>query len=153
MRTTSSERMKALVLEFGEETVVAPDFRPGVVRHIVLFRYKDGITNEQKQEVVDRFLALAKECVRSGQPYIISIETGSQNSGEGLDQELEQAFVVTFKSEGERNYFVGRKIVKKNGNFDPAHDAFKHFVTPLLHEPVDPSGVLVFDFQLYRKVP
>jgi hypothetical protein len=35
-----------------------------------------------------------------GQPYITSIETGLQNSGEGADQGFEQIFLVTFKSEG-----------------------------------------------------
>jgi hypothetical protein len=35
-----------------------------------------------------------------GFPYITSIETGLQSSGEGADQGFEQIFLVTFKSEG-----------------------------------------------------
>lgn len=81
-------------------------------------------------------------------PYILSIETGSQNSGEGVDQNFEQAFIVTFKSEGDRNYYVGRGIVNKPGNFDIAHDEFKSFVGQFLRNPIDPSGVLVFDFKV-----
>jgi hypothetical protein len=143
--TTASEQMKRLVQQHGEEVVVAPNFRPATVRHLVLFRYKDSVTYPQRAEIKERFLALARDCRRNGDPYVVSIETGGQNSGEGADLELQQAFVVTFKSEGDRNYYVGKVIVQKDGNYDPSHDAFKKFVGPFLREN---GGVVVFDYDV-----
>ena len=149
--TSGSDKLKATIQQLGEEAVTAPGYNKGLVRHIVLFRYKDNVTGDQKIEIKKRFLALASECNRNGKRYVLSIETGAQNSGEGVDQELEQGFIVTFKSEGDRNYYVGRDLIQREGNFDPAHDAFKKFVGPFLHEPISPTGVLVFDFDTNSK--
>jgi hypothetical protein len=125
-------------------TITAPGYRPAVVRHLVLFRYAPSVTDEQKREVRDRFLALKGAARRDGRPYIVSIETGVQNSGEGASQGLEQGFVVTFKSEGDRNFYVGTPVVTDSRYYDPAHAAFKEFVGPLL----DTNGALVFDFDV-----
>jgi hypothetical protein len=149
--TSAAKAIAAEVLAVGENAFVAPNYKPGLIKHIVLFRYNDSVTTEQKRHIRDRFKLLAQSCLRNGKPYIISIETGEQNSGEGVDQELEQGFIITFKSEGDRNYYVGKGIVQKNGNFDPAHDDFKNFVGTYLHIPIDPSGVLVFDFKEENK--
>jgi pimeloyl-ACP methyl ester carboxylesterase len=129
--------------------VTHPDYRPGTVRHVVLFRYKDDVSEAQRDEVKTRFLNLARESQRDGRSYIVSIETGAQNSGEGADQGLQQGFIVTFRSEGDRNYYVGRPLVTDPAFLDPAHEAFKQFVGPLLA----PNGVLVFDFTVDRAVP
>jgi hypothetical protein len=149
--TPAAQTLAAEVSQVGEDNFVAPDYKPGLIKHIVLFRYQDNVTADQKKQIRDRFLSLAQECQRDGKPYVISIETGVQNSGEGTDQQLEQGFIVTFKSEGDRNYYVGRGIVQKAGNYDPAHDAFKAFVGPYLHTPIDPTGVVVFDFKVDGK--
>jgi hypothetical protein len=108
----------------------------------VLFRYAETVTAEQRLEAKRRFLTLQSECVRDGHPYIVSIETGAQSSGEGADQGLEQGFIVTFASEGDRNFYVGRPIVRDAAYFDGAHQTYKDFVGPLLA----PGGVVVFDF-------
>jgi hypothetical protein len=149
--TVASKGLAAEVAAVGEDTFVASDYKPGLIKHIVLFRYNDGVSADQKKQIRNRFLSLAQECQRGGKPYVISIETGGQNSGEGVDQELEQGFIVTFKSEGDRNYYVGRGIVQKSGNYDPAHDAFKAYVGQYLHTPIDPTGVVVFDFRVDGK--
>ncbi|MGZ3743358.1 MAG: Dabb family protein [Pseudobdellovibrionaceae bacterium] len=146
--TTASDSIQKTVSAIGEAEFVSPQYHPGLIRHLVLFRYNDSVTAAQKKEIARRFLALKNESTRNGMPYIVSIETGNQNSGEGVDQELEQGFIVTFKSEGDRNYYVGRDIVKQDGNFDLAHDAFKRFVGQFLHTPINPTGVLVFDFKV-----
>ena len=145
---TQAERLKQTVAEIGPEAFTAPDYKRGLVRHIVLFRYDPRVTAEQKTEVKRRFLSLKSETKREGRPYIVSIETGAQSSGEGVDQSLEQAFIVTFRSEGDRNHYVGSPIVTDARYYDAAHQAFKDFVGPLLHKPVNPSGVLVFDFRV-----
>ena len=145
--TTSSDKLKLEISRLGEDAVTDTDYKKGIIKHIVLFRYKENVTPAQKEVIKKRFLNLAYLSQREGRRYILSIKTGSQNSGEGVDQEFEQGFIVTFKSEGDRNYYVGKDLVQKDGNFDPAHDNFKKFVGPFLHEPIANTGVLVFDFR------
>ncbi|RFT83794.1 Dabb family protein [Serratia marcescens] len=130
----------------GSEVFTAGDYKPGLLKHIVLFKYKKTITQAQRDAVTSRFLSL-KRSMRPGAdaPYILSIVEGVQNSGEGVDGGFEQGFIVTFKSEGDRNYYVGKPLVDTEGDYDEAHDAFKQFVAPLLS---DDNGVLVFDFSL-----
>ncbi|WP_454691920.1 Dabb family protein [Achromobacter aloeverae] len=119
-------------------------YQPGLLLHIVLFKYKPEVPARQKREAQRRFLAL-RESPRgdSGSPYILSITSGRQNSLEGASQGYEQGFVVTFKSGGDRNYYVGKPIVRDPGCFDPRHEEFKAFVGPLLAEQ---GGALVFDY-------
>lgn len=132
----------------GVKRFTAPDYKPGRIEHIVLFHYKDAVTDEQKNEVKKRFLALKQIARRSGKPYIQSIITGKQNSGEGADRGFEQAFVVQFKSAGDRNYYVGTPVVDDAQYYDPMHASFKEFVGPLLVE--GQAGVLVFDFAIEK---
>lgn len=138
----AADRLKAELAQVGAERFTAHDYKPGLVRHIVLFRYAPNVTAEQKAEAKDRFLALEREAVRDGRSYIVSIETGGELSGEGADQGLEQGFIVTFRSQGDRNYYVGQPIVTDPAYFDAAHQSFKDFVGRLL----DQNGVIVFDF-------
>lgn len=130
----------------GSDVFTAGDYKPGLLKHIVLFKYKKTVTQAQRDAVTSRFLSL-KRSIRPGAdaPYILSIVEGVQNSGEGVDGGFEQGFIVTFKSEGDRNYYVGKPLVDTEGDYDEAHDAFKQFVAPLLS---DDNGVLVFDFSL-----
>ena len=132
------------VAEPSTAEIVSPHYKTGLIRHIVLFRYKDSVTAPQKREVIKRFLALKYLARRDGEPYIVSIDTGKQNSGEGASQGLEQGFIVTFKSQGDRNYYVGTPVVTNPAYFDPAHQKFKNFVGPLL----DKNGALVFDYKI-----
>lgn len=148
-----ADQLKQTLTEIGPEKFTASDYKPGLIKHIVLFRYQDSVTQEQKNEVKKRFLALANQAKRDGERYIVSIVAGDENSGEGVDQGLEQGFIVTFKSQGDRNYYVGAPLIDTSTDdakklnkdfFDPAHQAFKDFVGPLLHQ--NPLGVVVFDF-------
>lgn len=126
--------------------LTASNYKPGKLQHIVLFRYDEQVTLVKRNEVVQAFLALQQACLRDGKPYIVSIETGSQNSHEGVAHGFEDAFIVTLKSEGDRNYYVGQPFVNDPGYYDAAHQKFKEFVGPLLHKPIATTGVLVFDF-------
>lgn len=130
----------------GNTAFTATDYKPGLLKHIVLFKYKGNVMHTQRDAVTSRFLSLRRS-MRPGAeaPYILSIVEGVQNSGEGVDGGFEQGFIVTFKSEGDRNYYVGKPLVDTEGDYDEAHDAFKQFVAPLLS---DDNGVLVFDFSL-----
>lgn len=133
--------LTALLAEVGVEEFTARDFRPGVVRHVVLFRYRDHVTPAQKEEVLQRFRALATSPRPDGRPYVVSIEAGTQTSGEGAGGGFEHGIVVTFASEGDRNFYVGTPVVDDPAHLDPEHARFKEFVGPLLAD----GGVLVFD--------
>ncbi|MBE7247143.1 MAG: Dabb family protein, partial [Actinomycetospora chiangmaiensis] len=101
--------------------------------------FRPEVTEFQRDNVKARFLDLQNKCLRDGKPYIREIVGGEPNGGEGAERGFEQGYVVRFASQGDRNYYVGTPTIA-----DPAHDAFKAFVGPLL-EP-GPGGVLVFDF-------
>jgi hypothetical protein len=139
---SAAERLKQVLTQVGIERFTDSDYKPGVIRHIVLFRYGNQVSADQKLEVRRRFLMLKTLAKRNGENYIVSIEAGTEISGESADQNLEEGFIVTFKSEGDRNYYVGQPIVSDPRFYDPAHQAFKDFVGPLL----DQNGALVFDF-------
>jgi hypothetical protein len=141
---TAAQQLQQDLQTVGVQEFTSPDYKPGLIRHIVLFRYAPGVTDDQKEEVKTRFLALQQLCIRDGKQYIVSIDTGSDDSGEGADQGLEQGFIVTFTSQGDRNYYVGQPVVMDPNYYESAHQAFKDFVGPLL----DKNGALVFDFAL-----
>jgi Stress responsive A/B Barrel Domain len=126
--------------------ITAPDYRPGLLRHIVLFQYAEATTPEQRQELEERFHALSKS-KRQGKRYIASIESGVQNSPEGLHRDLERGFIVTFESEGDRNYYLGEPFITNPACYDPAHHEFKRFAGQYLSL----KGVLVFDFTVRKK--
>lgn len=119
--------------------------------HWVLFKFKPGITESQKQEVVNRFLAL-KNSKKNGNPYITLLEYGSQNSKESVKGNYDVGFRVSFASEADRDYYVGKPFLTVPGTFDPMHDDFKNFVGAYLD--LDSTnvnkGVLVFDYQVIR---
>ena len=136
----------ALLAEVGPARFTAPDFHPGNVRHMVMFRFRQSATPEQRHQVTEHFLALAKESRRPDHsPVVVSIETGVQNSGESSDLGLERAYLVTFRSEGDRNFYVGQPVVADSHYFDAAHEAFKTFAKPYL------AKVVVFDFTMDAK--
>jgi hypothetical protein len=135
-----SEQMSAV----GVHEFTARHYRPGTVRHIVLFRLRAEVTPADRQRVVSEFTGLKGSLRRDGEPYIVDIVAGSQTSGEGVGHGFELGFVVTFASEGDRNFYVGEPVVSDPDCFDHEHAAFKRFVGPLLAEGAD--GVLVFDF-------
>jgi hypothetical protein len=129
----------------GVATFTSPDYKPGIIRHIVLFKYRDTVSVEQQGEIRSRFMNLGKESKWRGKSYIKSIETGDQISGEGADRGIQQAFIVTFSSEGARNYYVGSPVVKDSNYYDPAHESFKKFVAPFLSEAI------VIDYRVIKK--
>lgn len=135
-------RLRAAVKSIGAKNFTASDYKSGRLKHIVLFRFKSDVTAAQINEVAAEFANLQQRCLRDGKTYIQSIEYGEQNSGENADQAFMLGFIVTFKSEGDRNYYVGEPLVDDAAYYDQAHHNFKKFVAPLL----DHQGVLVFDF-------
>ncbi len=137
------------VQKIGPAAFTASDYKPGVVRHIVLLRFRDHLDPAKRQSVIDQFLGLQQAAVRDGKHYIVSIETGPQISGEGASHGLEQAFILTFASQGDRNYFIGTPVVNDPRYYEAAHEQFKKRLKPVLAE----NGLVSFDFPVVAKTP
>jgi hypothetical protein len=98
-----------------------------MVRHIVLFRFKEGITQEKIDEC---FSALQDMMGRI--PGILEFEHGPNNSPEGLNEGFTHGFIMTFDSPKSRDAYLPH----------PIHEEFKELVVPCLER------VVVFDFNL-----
>ncbi|MBI1319778.1 MAG: Dabb family protein [Candidatus Hydrogenedens sp.] len=88
-----------------------------VLRHVVLFRYKDDVTADQKAEVLTRFAALKDQI-----DVILTYQGGPNIEAEGLGDGFEHVFCVTFKDEAARAEYLPH----------PAHKKFVEFAGPLL---------------------
>lgn len=96
-----------------------------VLRHVVLFKFKEGTAPEKVQEIVDAFSALPSKI-----PEIASYEWGINNSPEGLNKGLTHGFLLTFNSDADRATYLPH----------PDHKAFGALLTPHLDD------VTVFDY-------
>ncbi len=137
-------KLRAELEQVGAAVFTAPDYLVGTIHHVVLFRYREGVSEATQAEIKGHFLALQYTATRAGQPYIAAIVSGAQNSGECAEHGFEQGFIVIFNSAGDRNYYVGEPVICQPEYFDKEHAAFKEFVGPYLVE--GSAGVLVFDF-------
>ena len=99
----------------------------GKIVHVVAFKFKKAVTDAKKKEVEDAFAALKEKI-----PQIISLQHGTNISKEGFDHGFQQAYVVTFASEKDRDTYL-------------EHDAHKKF-GKLLEGIIADKGVFVFDF-------
>lgn len=96
-----------------------------VLRHVVLFKFKPGVTADQIQEVVDGFAALPKKI-----DAVVGFECGRDVSVENKNQGFTHGFVVTFRDERGREVYLPH----------PAHQEFVKLVIPRVED------VLVFDY-------
>jgi hypothetical protein len=99
---------------------------PGkVLRHVVLFKFKDGTAATDIKKVEDAFRALPSKIKE-----IKSLEWGINNSPENLNQGFTHCFFVSFNSEADRAVYLPH----------PAHKAFGDVLRPYLDK------VLVLDY-------
>ncbi|MCP8900576.1 Dabb family protein [Gilvimarinus xylanilyticus] len=93
------------------------------MRHIVVFKYKEGATQEQIQTITDAFSQLPEKI-----PGIVDFEHGENNSPEGLNKGFNHVYVVTFDSEKSRDEYLPHPEHKKFGellgDMDILEDAF-----------------------------
>ena len=92
-----------------------------MLRHVVLFKFKEGATPAQVQEVENSFKALPSKIKE-----IKGFEWGTNNSPENLNQGLTHCFFLSFKSEEDRNAYLPH----------PAHKAFGAILKPYLDKVV-----------------
>ena len=97
----------------------------GQLRHVVLFKFKDGTSPEDIAKVEKAFAALPGKI-----PQIAGFEWGTDCSVENLSQGFTHCFVLTFKSEKDRDEYLPH----------PEHKAFGKVLGPHLDK------VLVVDY-------
>jgi hypothetical protein len=97
----------------------------GKVRHVVLFKFKDGTTAQQQKLVEDGFRELPKKIHE-----VVDFEWGTNISPENLAQGFTHCFLVTFNDAKGRDAYLPH----------PAHQAFVQVLKPYLDK------VLVIDF-------
>ena len=116
------------------------------IRHVVAFQYKAAVDEATKAQIAQEFIRLKDRALRDGRPYIVAIDGGRAISKEGFDRNLQWAFIVTFRTEADRDFFVGPPYRKA---MDPAHEALAKRVVPLIEADAagKPSGLFVFDFE------
>jgi hypothetical protein len=72
-----------------------------VLRHVVMYKFKDSLTPAQVQEIVDAFAGLPKKI-----DAIIDFEHGTNVSREGKSEGFTHVFVVTFRDEAGRDAYL-----------------------------------------------
>lgn len=92
-----------------------------VLRHVVMFQFKEGTSEKQIQTIVDAFRGLPGKI-----PEIRAFEYGVNNSPEGLADGLTHCFLVTFHSEKDRDAYLPHA----------AHKAFVDVLKPHLQKAV-----------------
>ena len=99
---------------------------PGrVLRHVVLFKFKDGTSKEQVEQIERAFCALPNKV-----DAIYDFEWGTDVSVENRHQGFTHCFFVSFLSEDDRAKYIPH----------PAHKAFGELLSPHLDQ------VLVIDY-------
>ena len=96
-----------------------------VLRHVVLFKFKDSATPGQIKQVEDAFRALPSKI-----NFIRDFEWGTNVSLENLNQGYTHCFFLTFASDKDRDAYL----------VHPAHKEFGKTLTPYLDK------VTVVDF-------
>lgn len=97
----------------------------GVLRHVVLFKFKDDARPEQIREVESEFRALKGRI-----PGVLSLEWGTNVSPEGLNQGFTHCFFVSFPDAKARDAYLVHE----------AHQNFVKILRPVL------DNVLVVDY-------
>ena len=92
-----------------------------MLRHVVLFKFKDSATPEQVKQVENAFLALHSKIKE-----IKDIEWGTNNSPENLNEGLTHCFFLSFNSEKDRDVYLPH----------PDHKAFGAILKPYLDKVV-----------------
>jgi len=106
-------------------TSMAAEKSARVLRHIVMYKFRDDATPDQVQRVIDTFAALPKHV-----DTIAGFERGENVSVEGKSEGFTHCFVVTFRDEAGLATYLQH----------PAHAAYVEVVKPVREK------VIVFDY-------
>lgn len=131
-RAVHSEKMVEIQFDKGTPIAAGDQFGVGrvvpaakVLRHVVMYKFKDSVSPREVQEVINAFAALPKKI-----DTIVGFERGSNVSAEGKSEGFTHVFVVTFKDEAGRDAYLKH----------PAHDEYVKVVKDRREK------VVVFDY-------
>jgi hypothetical protein len=99
----------------------------GKIKHIALFKFKEGTSEEQINQLFDDILDIT-ENIEVIEDYV----AGENNSPEGLNQGYTQGIVMQFADAAARDTYLTH----------PEHEKIKGLILP------HTESVLVFDFEL-----
>jgi hypothetical protein len=99
-----------------------------LLRHVVLFKFKEDTPAEKIEEIEKAFAALQQKI-----PQIHGYEWGLNNSPENLNKGFTHCFLLSFKSEEDRAVYLPH----------PDHKAFGSLLGPSLED------VLVVDYWVH----
>jgi hypothetical protein len=99
--------------------LVAQEKTDRMLRHVVMFQFKETSSKQDVQGVVDAFRAL-----KTSIPEVAEFEYGTDNSPEGLANGFTHCFLVTFKSEKDREIYLPH----------PKHKEFVEILKPHLEK-------------------
>lgn len=91
----------------------------GTMRHVVMFKFKDGTSPEKLREIENAFAALPSRI-----DSIIAYEWGTNVSPEGHDKGFTHCFIVTFADAEGRDEYLPH----------PAHKEFVAIIGPHLDD-------------------
>lgn len=114
-----------LIACLASSAVIAQTSTAKVLRHVVLFKFKDNTSAADIKSVEDAFRLLPGKI-----NLIKGFEWGTNNSPEKLNEGLTHSFLLTFTSAKDRDDYL----------VHPAHKAFGALLTPFLDK------VVVVDF-------
>jgi hypothetical protein len=105
----------------------APAQKPikGRLQHVVAFKFNEGATPAQIRQVEEAFVGLKKK-IRE----IRQFEWGTNVSPENLDKGFTHCFILTFRTEKDRDVYIDH----------PAHKEFVELVGPVV------ADVFVIDY-------
>ncbi len=95
--------------------------RDGLLRHVVMFKFKEGTTAQDLKQVEDAFAALPGKISE-----IQAFEWGTNVSPEKHDQGYTHCFLLTFKSEADRDAYLVHPAHKEFGALAGPHFAGVH---------------------------
>jgi len=91
----------------------------GKLRHVVIFKFKDGTPPETIKAIEDAFRALPSQL-----PEVVDFEWGTNNSPENHAQGFTHVFFLTFRDAAARAVYLPH----------PAHKAFGKLLHPYLEK-------------------
>lgn len=97
------------------------------VKHVALFRFKEGTAQEQIDKVLEALMDLTESI-----PGIEDYVAGTNISPEGLNKGFTHGFVMTFTDAAARDAYLPH----------PEHERVKADVLPFIED------VVVFDFEI-----
>ena len=97
------------------------------VKHISLFKFKDGTSQDQIDKAFEELMDVSENV-----PGIEDYVSGPNNSPQSLNQGFTHGYIMTFENVGARDAFLPH----------PEHERANTNMMPLV------DSVLVFDFEL-----